>query len=69
MTNLDGYKAQWRKSSKSGSSNDSNCVEVAVLLDAVAVRDSKDDSGQALIFTRAAWTVFVEATKRGEFDR
>ena len=39
---------QWRKSSHSGSGN--NCVEVASMAAAVAVRDSKDPDGGHLVF-------------------
>ncbi|GIJ78116.1 protein of unknown function [Micromonospora phaseoli] len=51
--------AQWRKSSRS-SGNGGNCVEVAGNLpDVVGVRDSKDPTGPALVFTPAAWRAFV----------
>ena len=38
------------------------------LNDAVAVRDSKDRTGPALLFTQAEWTAFVDSAKDGEFD-
>ncbi|MEV6718569.1 DUF397 domain-containing protein [Lentzea sp. NPDC051208] len=44
----------WRKSSYSGSSTDSACVEVA-LSDAALVRDSKNASGDVLAFSAPAW--------------
>ncbi|GIJ21931.1 DUF397 domain-containing protein [Micromonospora lutea] len=51
--------ARWRKSSRS-SGNGGACVEVAGNLpDVVGVRDSKDPTGPALIFTPAAWRAFV----------
>ena len=34
----------------------------------VAVRDSKDRHGPALIFGRAEWRVFAAGVKAGEFD-
>jgi hypothetical protein len=49
--------ARWRKSSYSGS--DTDCVEVAELTRAVAVRDSKDPGGPVLAFERPAWSAFV----------
>ncbi|WP_434739853.1 DUF397 domain-containing protein [Micromonospora sp. SH-82] len=56
--------ATWRKSSRSGSSG-GNCVEVADnLTGVVAVRDSKDPAGPALVFTPSAWTSFLDTTKR-----
>ena len=63
---LDG--AVWRKASRSNGNGGNNCVEVAFLDDAVAVRDSKDRQGPALMFTQAEWTAFVDSAKEGEFD-
>ncbi|WP_433757123.1 DUF397 domain-containing protein [Nocardia sp. CA-135398] len=66
MTNLSN--ANWFKSSRSG--GNANCVEVAFLPNAlVGVRDSKNPSGPALVFTPAEWSAFTAATTRGEFDR
>ncbi|MFG1846026.1 DUF397 domain-containing protein [Micromonospora carbonacea] len=64
MTPLDSAQVFWRKSSRSGA-NDSNCVEVAELPDAWAVRDSKDPGGPALRFERDAWSSFVVGLRRG----
>jgi hypothetical protein len=61
------FRAVWRKSTRSGD-NGGNCVEVANLDDAVAVRDSKHPDDGALVFSRAEWATFVDATKSGEFD-
>jgi len=60
--------AVWKKGSRSNGSGGNNCVEVAFLDDAVAVRDSKDQQGPALMFTQAEWTAFVDSAKDGEFD-
>lgn len=60
--------AVWRKASRSNGSGGNNCVEVAFLDTGVAVRDSKDRQGPALLFTQAEWTAFVDSTKDGEFD-
>ena len=60
--------AVWRKGSRSNGSGGSNCVEVAFLDTVVAVRDSKDQTGPALMFTPAEWIAFVDSTKDGEFD-
>ena len=59
--------AQWFKSTRSGPNSD-NCVEVAFVDGAIAVRDSKDPDGPALIFTGDEWDAFVGGAKDGEFD-
>ncbi|MEU7184240.1 MULTISPECIES: DUF397 domain-containing protein [Streptomyces] len=48
----------WYKSSYSGAEGNA-CVEIAKLTDEVAIRDSKDTAGPALVVTRASWTAFV----------
>lgn len=53
---------RWFKSSYSGSGG-GDCVEVAVGLDAVYVRDSKAvGGGPVLRFGRDEWAAFVELT-------
>jgi hypothetical protein len=60
---MDLNRADWRKSSYSGT-NGGACVEVAANLPGVvAVRDSKDPGGPALVFTRADWAAFLVALK------
>jgi uncharacterized protein DUF397 len=64
---LDGT-VNWRKPSRSGGNN--NCFECGELPDgSMAVRDSKDPSGSALVFDRSAWVAFTAAIKDkdGEF--
>ncbi|MFJ6378668.1 DUF397 domain-containing protein [Kitasatospora sp. NPDC092039] len=56
----------FRKSSYSGGNE--NCVEYALLPEAVAVRDSKDPSGPALAFDHTAHAAFIAAVGTGEFD-
>jgi hypothetical protein len=63
---MDLSGAQWRKSSRSGSTG--NCVEVAITEDGVAVRDTKDRSKPPHTFTRSEWTSFISGVKGGEFD-
>jgi hypothetical protein len=60
--------AQWRKSSRSNGNSGNNCVEVAALASAVAVRDSKDRQGPVLIFTTGEWRAFVAGVRADEFD-
>jgi len=66
MRDLTG--AVWHKSTRSGG-NGGDCVEVAVNLPGiVAVRDTKDRQGAALIFTDAEWVAFLAGVRGGEFD-
>ncbi|MFC6018671.1 DUF397 domain-containing protein [Plantactinospora solaniradicis] len=54
--------ATWRKSTRS---NQGNCVEVAGNLPGVVgVRDSKEPTGPALLFTPTAWRTFLAAPPR-----
>ena len=65
---MDLNRAEWRKSSYS-TGNGGACVEAATNLDGiVAVRDSKDPHGPALIFTPGQWRTFAAGVKSGEFD-
>jgi uncharacterized protein DUF397 len=59
--------AQWRKSSFSGYNGD--CVEVAILPNAIAVRDSKNPTGPVLVFTPAEWDAFTRGVVDGQFNR
>ncbi len=68
MTSADLSRAVWRKSRRS-SDNGGACVEVARNIPSiVAVRDSKNPDGPALVFTPAEWEAFVGGAKDGEFD-
>jgi hypothetical protein len=57
----------WRKSHASNPSG--NCVEMARLPNGViAVRNSRDPDGPALIYTRAEMDAFIRGIKDGDFD-
>ena len=57
--------AVWRKSSYSGAVG--NCVELAVLAgDRVAVRNSRDPAGPALVCPATDFKALVAGTKNGE---
>jgi hypothetical protein len=59
--------AAWRKATRSNTVGN-QCVEVALLRQGVAVRDSKDPEGPKLMFTMGEWDAFVDGVKGGEFD-
>jgi hypothetical protein len=60
--------AVWRKSSYS-SGNGGACVEVAGNLpDVVAVRDSKNPEGPALVFALQEWRAFLDGVRADEFS-
>ncbi|HEY3733353.1 MAG TPA: DUF397 domain-containing protein [Streptosporangiaceae bacterium] len=60
---MDLSGANWRKASYS-TGNGGNCVEVARNLPGiVAVRDSKDPDGPALVLTPADWRAFTDSVK------
>jgi len=55
----------WRKSSYSNGTN-GDCVEVAVLVERVGVRDSKNVTGPTLSFEPGTWRDFLtRATRPG----
>jgi hypothetical protein len=67
---MDLTGAVWRKSSFSGG-NGGACVEVAIVPGgteasggAVALRDSKDPAGPALVFTADEWQAFTSGLQQ-----
>ncbi len=70
---MDLTRAAWRKSSFSGG-NGGACVEVAIVPGVaggsdgtVALRDSKDPAGPALLFSPGEWREFTRAVRHGAF--
>lgn len=58
---------RWIKSRYSNA--EGNCVEVAPLTDgAIAMRNSRDPDGPALVYTAAELAAFLAGAKDGEFD-
>jgi hypothetical protein len=60
--------ATWQKSGRSNPSG--NCVELAQLPGGaeIAVRNSRDPQGPALIYTRDEIVAFISGAKDGDFD-
>jgi len=64
---IDLTGAVWRTSSFTNGQG--ACVELAALAGGhVAVRDTKDRSRPALVYTREEWQAFVAGLANGEFD-
>jgi hypothetical protein len=59
--------AGWHKSRHSNPSG--NCVEMARLsAESIAIRNSRDPNGPALIYTCAEIDAFIRGVKDGDFD-
>ncbi|SNS46981.1 DUF397 domain-containing protein [Actinomadura mexicana] len=58
--------ANWRKSSYSGMTDNSSCVEIVRLTGAVGVRDSKAPSAGSLALSVESFGGLVARIKRGE---
>ncbi|MET7680563.1 DUF397 domain-containing protein [Streptomyces sp. NPDC005423] len=58
---------RWTKSRHSNA--EGNCVEVAVLAEGdVALRNSRDPDGPALVYTPAEVAAFLAGVRDGDFD-
>ena len=68
MTAVDLSRLAWRTSSYSGANG--NCVEVAgdAGTSLIAVRDSKDRGGPALILTAGQWRAFAAGIRDGSLQ-
>ena len=53
----------WRKSSRS-SGEGTECVEVALPLEAAAIRDSKHPTGPVLLVRRSTWRSLLDSIQR-----
>jgi Domain of unknown function (DUF397). len=66
VSDLDLSRAVFRKSARSEGGN--GCVEAATLDQHRLVRDSKNQSGPVLAFTRPEWAAFISDVKSNTFD-
>jgi hypothetical protein len=73
MYDVDLSNAEWHRSSLSDGTE--SCVEIATVPGSkegseyvIALRNSDDPDGPALIFTPAEWDAFVAGVLAGEFD-
>ncbi|GAA4781796.1 DUF397 domain-containing protein [Streptomyces ziwulingensis] len=57
--------ACWIKASRSDGVGE--CVELAEVGENVALRNSRDPEGPALIFTRSELSAFIDGAAKGEF--
>lgn len=62
---MESIPAVWCKSTFSGTNG---CVEIALVGEQVAIRDSKDRSGPVLTFSPTEWEAFLAGVRSGEFD-
>jgi len=59
-------RPEWRRSSRC---DGGQCIEVALLDNQIAMRDSTDPAGPILDFDAQTWRAFVVSLRAGEFDR
>ncbi|MBD2891253.1 hypothetical protein amrb99_01560 [Actinomadura sp. RB99] len=59
---------RWRKSSYSGGTSGSDCVEVAALVSGVGLRDSKDPNGGRVTLDRASFAALLARVRSGALD-
>ncbi|BEL05521.1 hypothetical protein Q0Z83_037120 [Actinoplanes sichuanensis] len=65
MQQVSSVNVDWRASSFC---DHINCVEVAVIGGAIAVRNSKDRSGTVQMYSPEEWTAFLDGITNGDFD-
>lgn len=64
MNSANLVSASWHKSSYTTGGSNNACVEVAFVDSVVAVRDSKDPDGAALMLSPRSWSAFLQRLDR-----
>jgi len=59
-------KLEWRKARRSA--NNGACVELAPASGQILIRDSKDQDGPIIAYSKYSWHLFVASAKSGHFD-
>ncbi|MGE3288797.1 MAG: DUF397 domain-containing protein [Pseudonocardia sp.] len=57
---------RWRKATASNATG--SCVELGAVDGGIAMRNSRDPHGPALLYTRDEIAAFIHGVKSGEFD-
>ena len=57
---------RWRTARRSACNG--ACVEVAPARGSILVRDSKDQDGPFLPYSKGSWRTFLASAKNGQFD-
>ncbi|XVQ11844.1 DUF397 domain-containing protein [Spirillospora sp. CA-255316] len=60
---------QWRKSTHSGASNNTDCVELAAMADGIGMRDSKAPHAGHLTLKPHAFAALLAEIKAGRHNR
>jgi hypothetical protein len=67
LSDIEREGLTWVKAQYSGSNG--QCVEIASVVDKIAIRDSKDPDGPILVYTPGEFKAFLHGAQNGEFDR
>ncbi|GAA2424794.1 DUF397 domain-containing protein [Actinomadura vinacea] len=59
---------QWRKSTHSGASNNTDCVELATIIEGIGLRDSKAPQEGHVAIVPEAFASLVQKIKAGQLD-
>jgi predicted secreted Zn-dependent protease len=66
ITNASEVAVDWETSTYSG--NNGNCVQAGAYGSAIAIRDSKNPTGPALVVSADAWSDLIAGIKSGRIS-